>query len=56
MARSACRRSPPGQKLATVTRLNDYSTDHTIYAEVGAPKRPPAEKAVLTVYDRPAQV
>ena len=46
----------PGQKLATVTRLNDYSTDHTIYAEVGAPKRPPAEKAVLTVYDRPAQV
>jgi hypothetical protein len=46
----------PGQKLATVTRLNDYSTDHTIYAEVGAAKRPPAEKAVLTVYDRPAQV
>jgi hypothetical protein len=45
----------PGQKLAVVTRNNDYSTDHTIYAEVGAPKRPPAEKAVLKVYDRPAQ-
>jgi len=45
----------PGQKYSNVLRTNDYSTDHRIYVEVGAAKRPPAEFGTITVYDRPEE-
>lgn len=44
-----------GQTYSRVTRTNDYFTDRTIYVEVAAPKRPPAERGIITVFDRPEE-
>lgn len=44
-----------GQSYSQVLRTNDYFTDRTIYVEVAAPKRPPAQRGVITVYDRPEE-
>jgi hypothetical protein len=42
-----------GASYSTVLRTNDYFTDRTIHVEVAAPKRPPAQRGVITVYDQP---